>query len=470
MNPVWEVAFTFAPVPPVELDLEAPDGRNEFRALTTSADALRIKDVEINHPGRFFELATFVDTPGLDSTHQHHSALTTDFLQQSDAYLFFLNGKHILNKSDSHTLLEILKLRLNDYLHTEKKQKQAYEMAKFFFIINFADTLTHHEREKTRNFLRKNLSLTLKENGINVPELQIFLISPLQALQGKDTERFNKLLNKIQLGIWNYRGRHYFKNHLKNLRSRIEAFTKPNSTQKSSDENDPQLLLTKFTACTVLKQGVIEIKDEIHARFSTVLDHVDQFKQARQFKNFVWGTPGTQGQLVTHIRNFSYFRWANALNRKIQQYTASLQKKVYRSVDTRLHQCKISINPYSLSPELTGISVSQAIEQMKETISRSRNFYGGFKAKEARFKLSLILKEQERQMCSQLDEWQTQMNRYVKDLITPGVIQAVNNFVKGSEKQLPDGKRLLKTEIQVLNKYLSEIKNIEKILNSPGGT
>jgi len=469
MGPVWEVTLTFAPVPPVELDLETTKGKNEFQSLTTSTDALRIQDINITHPTQFLKLATFVDTPGLASTHRHHSALTTDFLQHSDAYLFFLNGKHILNKSDSRSLLDIFKLRLQDYLHTEETSAAVYEMAKFFFIINFADTLTSNEREKVRNFLRKNVTMALKESGFNIPELRISLISPLQTLQSKDAGSLNKLLTEIQLAVWSYRGRGYLKNHLNDLRAGIEAVTTPYTTPTFGKGNGQQLLLTKFSAYSILREGISEIKNEIHSRFNALLNQVDRLKQAKQYKTFVRGVPGTRGQVVTHIKDFSYFRWASALNRKIQLFSANLQKTVYRTVEAWLNQSKISPNPYCLAPYLTGVTASMVIEQMEEIISRSRNFYGGFKTKEAKQKTYLLLKEQEQKLCMELEHWQMEMEKYLRDLISPGIMPAMENYFKSPQKQENPKKRLSQNENKALGEYLAEINDIEKILNTPGG-
>lgn len=465
MNPVWEVTLIFAPATPVELDMETSAGRKEYQNLTTSKEAFRIKEINITHPAEFFKLATFVDTPGLDSTNQHHSALTTDFLRHSDAYLFFLNGKHILNKNDSRSLLEMFKLRLKDYFHDTNTGEAAQELGKFFFIINFADALTKSEREKVQNFLQKNITLALREIGLSAPKLQTALISSLQALQGKENKSFNDLLGKVRLTVWNYRGRDFLKQHLNKLQSMVEA-------AKAGPHRETRRfqLPGKFSAESILLPGLSEIKKEIHSRFAVIHRQVSQLKNVKQFKTFIWG-PAPQGQekVVTHIKDFNYFRWANAFNRKIQQTLTGLQKEVLGAVESWLCRSKISPSPNCLPPLPPGLTASTVMEKMDEIISGSRTFYGGLKAREARQRLSLLLEEQERELMGELQQWKVAIERYVKDLITPSVMPAVKKYLESSPEPAGPGKRASREEIMRLDNYLREVKRIEQILNTPRG-
>ena len=464
MSPVWAVDLEFGPMPSLELNLETNAGRNEYKSVTTSREALRLRDITIFHPALFFQLATFVDTPGLDSTNQHHSTMTTDFLQHSDTYLFFLNGKHILTKHDSLSLLDMFKLRLKDYLHTGESVAAQYEMAKFFFVINFADTLTPNEREKARNFLRKSIMQTMKENGINVSNIKIFLISPLKALQGKDNGSFQKLLDQIHLAVWNYRGRDYLKSHLRNLRTILESATTPQPVIKKGKTNP---FPVKFSGCGTLTQAVSEMKDEIHSRFNIILGQTERLKQLKHFKTFAWGTPEQQGQVVTQISSISYFRWINALNRKTQIICSTWQKAIYKTIEACLHQAGISTNPYALPPSPPGLVAAAVMEQMEATITESRNFYGGFKAKEARQRISILLNEQEKKLGKECNRWQREMEVYLRDLIAPGIRSAAEKHSQASQETY--GRELSKEESKVLNDYLTDIYNIEKILNIPGG-
>ncbi len=464
MAPVWEITLYFKPTPPLELNLETTAGKKKFKDITTSREAFRIEDITIFHPAHFLKTATFVDTPGLDSTNSYHSALTTDFLQRSDAYLFFLNGKHILNRHDSLSLLNMFKLRLKDYLHTEKSGAVQREMAKFFFIINFADTLTPAEREKARNYLQRNLVQSLKTSGINTHGVKIFPISPLQALQGRDNGSFSKLLQQVQLAIWNYRGKEFLKEHLHKLRSILETATTPRHTVRNKNQ---KTVPGKFSTHVILRQGLTEIKNEIQWRFNIITGQVERLKQPQHFKTFTRGTPQEQRQVVTHIKNVSYFRWLNAFNRRIEQISNTWQKSAYRTVESWLNQAGISPNPYSLPPSPPYLEASKAMEQMEETVSKSRNFYGGFKAKEAKQKILILLREQERNLSDEFDRWQHEMEVYLRDLISPVIIPAVEKHSQVPQKSYK--KQLSREESMILNNYMTEIKNIDEKLNTPGG-
>lgn len=483
MRPVWKINLTFAPAAPIELDLETRGGRKKYVSLTTSSNALRIKNVHIQHPHHFFKLAAFIDTPGLDSTNQQHTVLTTDFLQHSDAYLLFLNGKHLLSKNDSAHLLEIFKKRWADYLTAEKKQQQGDPMTKFFFVINFADRLTRLEKEKAKNYLHQNISRTLKECNLSCYKPQIFLISPLLALQGRDLDNFNQLLGAIQAGIWNYRGKDFLVNHLHRLRSSIEMQIQPGNIKNTSNYRG-QIMFTKFSMSDILSQGIQETKDLIGSSFASVLASIDRFKQTKQFKIFAGADILNQEQPVTPIkkyasqgytgrhgneypREYSYFRWINNLNHKISRQTSHLQKTIYRSVDTWLHRNGIKTNPYCLAPNFTGASASGVIEQLGETLSSNRNFYGGFNTKKTKFELALLVKDQEQKFFLALDRWQKEMDQYLRDLITPGLAAVINK---------PQPQNILvrqvcrahqpESEIKALKKYLAQIKEIEKTLHS----
>lgn len=130
-----------------ELNLDTPGDRTTLAKIAGSHLALRVSDIVIEHPAESLRLATFVDTPGLDSVYHHHREITTRYLPLSDCFLFFLNGKHILTQPD----MGIVKL-----IH-RAMQKERQPSHKLFIIVNFADTLTVQERNNVYSYLQENL-------------------------------------------------------------------------------------------------------------------------------------------------------------------------------------------------------------------------------------------------------------------------------------------------------------------------
>ncbi len=175
-----------------EIELDCPAGRATLNKIAATHLALRVSDIVIEHPAELLRLATFVDTPGLDSVYHHHREITTRYLPSSDCFLFFLNGKHILTQPDMG-IWEILRRAMQD------KQQPS---RKLFIVVNFADTLTSKERDKVKNYLQENL---VKPSRGAVDPSNIYFISALDALTGRNKTIFSRFIGHLKERIWELR-------------------------------------------------------------------------------------------------------------------------------------------------------------------------------------------------------------------------------------------------------------------------
>lgn len=199
-----KVRVTFKNSGAREFDLTNPIGVEAFRAAVGPDHAFRIEVVELQHPSEFLKLADFVDTPGLDWIQKYHYERTSQTIRQSDAYLVFLNAKHILNHMDRENFQALLRPRaVGDF----REGISAKEEEKTFYVINFADALTSAQRETVCNFVRNNLPPPAA--SFTKAEPKIFLISALRGLYGEDVG-MNVLLKNLEEGILRYRGRDFY--------------------------------------------------------------------------------------------------------------------------------------------------------------------------------------------------------------------------------------------------------------------
>ncbi len=174
----------------IELDLDTVSGRASLLELAGSHMALRVQEIEIRHPASILSTAVFVDTPGLDSIYGRHREITARYLPRSDCFLFFLNGKHVLTKPD---------LRAFELVNSALKNTGG-ENNKLFIIVNFADTLNKHEKERVLNYLRAKL-VRLSPGVMKKPE-RVYLISALDALTEKSDGSFERLVEDLKKHIW----------------------------------------------------------------------------------------------------------------------------------------------------------------------------------------------------------------------------------------------------------------------------
>jgi len=157
------------------LDLE----REEFHYWLSGPFNFFLETVHIFHPTKQFQHATFLDTPGIDSTYTHHRQIGLQALGQSNLLLVFIHGKQLISDPYRNSILENMTGRFN----------QLVKAGRVLFLINFADILTPLEQEKTSNFVRRQLLSLL-------PDTPVFLISSLAALNGYN-RGFEKVMRRI---------------------------------------------------------------------------------------------------------------------------------------------------------------------------------------------------------------------------------------------------------------------------------
>ncbi|KAF1084473.1 Bacterial dynamin-like protein [Sporotomaculum syntrophicum] len=266
-----------------ELELESAAGRAELNKLTASHLALRVADIVIEHPAEPLRLATFVDTPGLDSVYHHHREITNRYLPASDCFLFFLNGKHILTQPDM-SIWTMLRAAMQD-----KKQPGS----KLFVIVNFADTLTGKERNKVYHYLQDNL---IKPSQGAVNQGSLFFISALQALNGADQTNFSRLLGSLKERIWELRCAEHYPEYIQAFKQALPSAVQP--TVKPEDTRaEQQLALLKIETGTLLKA----IKERLNywqahiAAFSSL----DDFYGLREGQKSMKGWLGLSRKTVT---------------------------------------------------------------------------------------------------------------------------------------------------------------------------
>lgn len=214
-----KVRLTFQYAGEPVFDLTDPVKNKEFKKITEPGNAFRITGIDLRHPSEYLKLADFVDTPGLDAIEKHHFAALADYIRQCDAYLVFLNARHILNEMDKKNLEAVFLPHLPAGISSPKIREK--EAGKIFFVINFADVLTPYQQEAVVNFVRKNLRLSA-QNARGIPHPKIYLISALRGLAGKD-RGMQMLLKDLAEGIMRYRGRACYLNILSELNSVLES-------------------------------------------------------------------------------------------------------------------------------------------------------------------------------------------------------------------------------------------------------
>jgi len=200
-----KVRVTFKDTCSSEFNLSEQSGREQFRKALGAENAFRYEQVLVEHPSEILRHADFLDTPGFDWIQKHNYEKTSGLILQSDAYLVFLNGKHILNQIDQQNFRALFLPQSDDifqYLTTREK-------GKYFFVINFADVLNLAEREAVCNFVRRNLGAP---NGTYAPALspKIFLISAINGLSGDAGNTMSSLLKALEEGIYKYRAGEFY--------------------------------------------------------------------------------------------------------------------------------------------------------------------------------------------------------------------------------------------------------------------
>ncbi|SFR08382.1 dynamin family protein [Desulfoscipio geothermicus] len=212
----------------LELDLESEAGRKALAQISGTHLALRVENITIQHPADLLRTATFVDTPGLDSVYHRHREITARYLPDSDCFLLFLNGKHILTRPDTGILRMIF-----------QAAPQTPDFSrKLFVIINFADTLTPRQRERAHNYLRENLA---KLSEGRADPARIHFISALEALTGRDQNNFSRLLQHLKDQIWQSRCAGNYRLFIRRAAEILHAAGREESPQEKDAQKKSQM-------------------------------------------------------------------------------------------------------------------------------------------------------------------------------------------------------------------------------------
>lgn len=243
-----------------EFHLSEPPELQAFQDAIGPAHALKIREVEIQHPAEFLELAVLVDTPGLDWIQRHYRENTSAIIKNSDVCLVFLNGKHILSDMDRNNFESIFWLKEPE--HAGQKELLVKDEEKIFYVISFADTLTPPQREAVYNYLMSFLSSSPIRAGGKTTKPRIFLISGLKGLTGSESG-ISTLLNNLEEVILRHRGRSFYLARLNDLYSILDT-----ASQKINSE-------------ILSGQSPYDQKKNLRAAQQSLREHKSQIKTVR---------------------------------------------------------------------------------------------------------------------------------------------------------------------------------------------
>ncbi len=204
-------------------DLEIPAMHQSFWNALGPDSTFMIEKVEIEHPSDFLELAVLVDTPGLDWIRKHHYEKTARSILQGDAYLFFLNAKHILNQMDRDIYQEFFCSQQPG--RSGMEEDSVKESGNFFYVVNFADVLTTSQRETVYNFVLNSLARSKNTDRTGGSKPKIFMISALQGLTGEESG-MGALLKSLEQSILTYRGRSFYLAKANELYASLDSATR----------------------------------------------------------------------------------------------------------------------------------------------------------------------------------------------------------------------------------------------------
>ncbi len=221
-----KIRISFRSYEQQQFDLAVPEEIRSFQNSLGSVNAFRIETVDLHHPSELLKLGDFIDTPGLDSINQHHRERTSRWIRHSDACLFFLNARHILNQLDCgvHKLFTPQKktdvFNWKDILNTEQE--------KFILVINFSDLLTPSQREAIFNFVRRSLSsepVSGCKTGTPATKPAILFISALKGVSGQNGGT-DKLIRCLEENVLKTRGRKFHLDTAQKLYSVLDGATR----------------------------------------------------------------------------------------------------------------------------------------------------------------------------------------------------------------------------------------------------
>lgn len=255
-----KIRVTFKDPGAREFHISEPSVLQAFQDAMGPAHALKIREVEIQHPAEFLELAVLVDTPGLDWIQRHYREKTSSIIKNSDVCLVFLNGKHILSDMDRNNFESIFWLKEPE--HAGQKELLEKDEEKIFYVISFADTLTPPQREAVYNYLMSFLSSSPIRAEGKKPKPRVFLISGLKGLTGSESG-IRTLLNNLEEVILRHRGRSFYLARLNDLYSIVDT-----ASQKINSE-------------ILSGQSLYDQKKFLRAAQKSLREHKSQIKNIR---------------------------------------------------------------------------------------------------------------------------------------------------------------------------------------------
>lgn len=247
-------------------DLEIPGILQSFWNAIGPDSTFMIEKVEIEHPSDFLELAVLVDTPGLDWIRKYHNEKTARSILQGDAYLFFLNGKHILNQMDRDNYQDFFCSRQPGLAGMDKATIK--ESGRFFYVINFADTLTTSQRETVYNFVMNSLAGSKNADRTGGIKPKIFLISALKGLTGEESG-LSALLKSLEQIILTYRGRGFYLAKANELYASLDSATRKTSDRCLDGRLSGEAKKDLRRAQEILRDSKRKLKDIRNIIFNT---------------------------------------------------------------------------------------------------------------------------------------------------------------------------------------------------------
>ncbi|WP_027717040.1 dynamin family protein [Desulfovirgula thermocuniculi] len=182
--------------------LDDPRDLSRFRQLLTSREAMLLEKVEIGHPAEPLKLATFIDTPGLDSVHTRYLQLVGRWLGKSDVHLVFFNGRHVLSPTHRQLLEQV------------DRESAAFK-DNCLLVVNFADVLSHRERERIAGYLRREIALASRA--------EIHFLSAREALKDPRNFAFKHLLRRLEQMVLAQRGEKILQRRLLQVREFLDT-------------------------------------------------------------------------------------------------------------------------------------------------------------------------------------------------------------------------------------------------------
>jgi GTPase SAR1 family protein len=146
-------------IAPPEPHIRDKEKRREYEGRLNELRRIAMVDIQCSS-GILQEGIEIVDTPGTNDLDPLREQITYDYIPRADAILFVLSAKQPLTRTEC------------DFLRDRVLRS---DVARIFFILNFADTLSHSDLEVVRN-------LCLSELASIVGTPRLYLVSAKKTL------------------------------------------------------------------------------------------------------------------------------------------------------------------------------------------------------------------------------------------------------------------------------------------------